>query len=70
MQIDTETYLAYLRQIFVQKGARKLLQVTECSSVSIEESKANLRKIYAGGRVKQNKVESLKSLQVTATAFK
>ena len=28
VQIDTETYLAYLRKVFLQKGARKLLQVT------------------------------------------
>ena len=27
VQIDTETYLAYLRKVFVQKGERKLLQV-------------------------------------------
>ena len=37
VQIDTETYLAYLRKVFVQNGEKNLLQVTECLSVCMDQ---------------------------------
>ena len=61
MQIDTETYLAYLRKIFERKGFAFAWLVA--SQHKPNKMNASLLD-NSGGKVHQIKVESLKSFQV------